>query len=164
MECVIFVLLRSLEWNINQNKNTVLPLWHSPLEKLTSMKFFTDQSKTRTCWTWPWHYFDEHVIGLSRGLQTRQSFGNFRDRTTPLKTRYAGDKSARYLLKLETPKPVTWGLDPHYGVTRKTGKHIMTGKRRKTTENTKILQENTSKGSYFTVYNVIMLHFYHDFY
>ena len=33
----------------------------------------------------------------------------------------------------------------------------MTGKRRKTPENTKIPQKNTSKGSYFMVYNVTLL-------
>ena len=33
----------------------------------------------------------------------------------------------------------------NWAVTRKTGKHLMTGKRRKTPENTKILQENTKK-------------------
>ena len=47
-----------------------------------------------------------------------------------------------------------WGANR---VTRKTGKHLMTGKRRKMPENTKIPQKNTSKGSYFMVYNVTLL-------
>ena len=54
-------------------------------------------------------------------------------------------------------------------VTRKTGKHLMTGKRRKTPENTKILQENTKKKSFivlwytydvWTDYNVIYIYIY----
>ena len=52
-------------------------------------------------------------------------------------------------------------------VTRKTGKHLMTGKRRKTPENTKILQENTKRSSFIvlrykydvcTDYNVIYIY------
>ena len=38
-------------------------------------------------------------------------------------------------------------------VTRKTGKHLMTGKRRKTPENTRILQENTKEKF---IYNVMV--------
>ena len=52
-------------------------------------------------------------------------------------------------------------------VTRKTGKHLMTGKRRKMPENTKILQENAEKSSFIvlwykydvcTDYNVIYIY------
>ena len=61
-------------------------------------------------------------------------------------------------------------FSPHLtieSVTRKTGKHLMTGKRRKTLENTKILQENTEKSSFIvlwytydvcTDYNVIYIY------
>ena len=43
-------------------------------------------------------------------------------------------------------------------VTRKTGKHLMTGKRRKTPENTKILQENTKEKFIYSCYSINMMH------
>ena len=43
-------------------------------------------------------------------------------------------------------------LGTHWAVTRKTGKHLMTGKRRKTPENTKILQENTKKSTFIVLW------------
>ena len=42
-------------------------------------------------------------------------------------------------------------LSDQFTVTRKTGKHLMTGKRRKTPENTKILQENTKEKFIYSV-------------